>query len=236
MQRSTLFTLLFLQFFAGAGRAEHVPMPPARPDIKAVTQAPQAKVEQTSAQGIGCLAQLQAMGADASAVEQPPSGKIGCRIDNPVVLRAIRSTASAKPIALPDHPMLACAMAQSYALWLTDVAAPLLAKSHGSVLAKVHTGPGHECRNVNRALSGKLSPHATGIAIDMDRFVLADGRVLVVGDTTKPKDRTALKAVQDSACKRFTTVLGPGSNAAHASHIHVDMKQHGKSGTYRICG
>jgi hypothetical protein len=29
--------------------------------------------------------------------------------------------------------------------------------------------------------------------------------------------------------------LGPGSNAAHAEHMHVDILQHGSSDRYRIC-
>ena len=34
---------------------------------------------------------------------------------------------------------------------------------------------------------------------------------------------------------RFTTVLGPGSDAAHTDHLHVDMALHGTSDRYRIC-
>ena len=36
-----------------------------------------------------------------------------------------------------------------------------------------------------------------------------------------------------SACERFTTVLGPGSDGHHESHIHLDIaeRRHG----YRIC-
>jgi hypothetical protein len=40
-------------------------------------------------------------------------------------------------------------------------------------------------------------------------------------------------AVQRGACSIFTTVLGPGSDAAHANHLHLDMR--GRRGDYRIC-
>ena len=42
-------------------------------------------------------------------------------------------------------------------------------------------------------------------------------------------------ALRISACGYFTTVLGPGANAAHAEHYHFDLGLHGKSGNYRIC-
>jgi hypothetical protein len=48
---------------------------------------------------------------------------------------------------------------------------------------------------------------------------------------TAPKDlREDLRA---SACQRFTTVLGPGSDGHHEGHIHLDVaeRRHG----YRIC-
>ena len=44
-----------------------------------------------------------------------------------------------------------------------------------------------------------------------------------------------LMALRVSACGYFTTVLGPGANAAHAEHYHFDLGMHGKSGSYRIC-
>ena len=33
----------------------------------------------------------------------------------------------------------------------------------------------------------------------------------------------------------FLTVLGPGSDAAHSDHMHLDIQQHGSSDRYRIC-
>jgi hypothetical protein len=36
-----------------------------------------------------------------------------------------------------------------------------------------------------------------------------------------------------SACARFTTVLGPGSDGYHENHFHVDLAQ--RRGDYRLC-
>jgi hypothetical protein len=66
---------------------------------------------------------------------------------------------------------------------------------------------------------------------------LADKRqigVAAVADESNP-DHRLLMALQLTACGYFTTVLGPGANAAHANHYHLDLGVHGNSGNYRIC-
>ena len=42
-------------------------------------------------------------------------------------------------------------------------------------------------------------------------------------------------ALRTTACGYFTTVLGPGSDAAHAEHFHFDLGLHGATANYRIC-
>ena len=39
--------------------------------------------------------------------------------------------------------------------------------------------------------------------------------------------------LRQSACARFTTVLGPGSDGHHESHIHLDLAE--RHNGYRIC-
>jgi len=45
----------------------------------------------------------------------------------------------------------------------------------------------------------------------------------------------AFRAVRTAACGWFTTVLGPGADSFHANNMHLDIEQHGSSGSYRIC-
>jgi hypothetical protein len=40
-------------------------------------------------------------------------------------------------------------------------------------------------------------------------------------------------ALRETACARFTTVLGPGSDGHHEGHIHLDLAERGHG--YRIC-
>jgi len=50
-------------------------------------------------------------------------------------------------------------------------------------------------------------------------------------DANEPKDLR--ETLRDSACRRFTTVLGPGSDAYHEQHIHLDVLE--RRAGYRIC-
>ena len=92
-----------------------------------------------------------------------------------------------------------------------------------SPLVRIETMGSYNCRNV--AGSAKRSAHATANAIDVSAFVLADGRrISVQGDWAggTPAEKQFLRIVHTSACKRFGTVLGPGYNAAHQDHFHLE--------------
>lgn len=52
------------------------------------------------------------------------------------------------------------------------------------------------------------------------------------GPSGAKEDRFQLTVRQES-CAYFTTVLGPGSNSAHATHFHFDMAE--RRGGYRLC-
>ena len=60
---------------------------------------------------------------------------------------------------------------------------------------------------------------------------LADGRRLALSDTTV--DKPLRDALRDSACRRFTTVLGPGADIYHSGHVHLDVVK--RRAGYRIC-
>jgi hypothetical protein len=99
----------------------------------------------------------------------------------------------------------------------------------------VRTGPGYECRNRNGAANGKLSAHAVGQAIDISGFELSNGKLIPVKPDGDEAMRDVVDSVRTAACGWFTTVLGPGSDAAHTDHLHVDVAMHGASDRYRIC-
>jgi hypothetical protein len=133
-------------------------------------------------------------------------------------------------IDLKPQPLLRCPFAESIAAWLRDEAAPRVDKL-GAALRAVETYDDFECRGRNRVAGAKLSEHGKGDALDVRAFILSDGRSLALTDVTVAKEfRQDIRA---SACHRFTTVLGPGADANHEGHIHLDLIE--RRGGYRMC-
>ncbi|RYY93755.1 MAG: hypothetical protein EON61_24585 [Alphaproteobacteria bacterium] len=83
----------------------------------------------------------------------------------------------------------------------------------------------YSCRRVNSAKEGRWSQHATGDAVDISGFRLADGTKIMVKDEFG-KDTSKgrfLKEVRDKGCDLFSTTLSPDYNKLHADHLHFDM-------------
>jgi hypothetical protein len=197
-----------------------------------IVSAPSDAAAQTSE----CIARLRALGHGVEAAEQPVSSNPGCRIEEPVRLSAVRlSSNEGASIRFSNQPLLACRFADSLARWLNELVAPLIKGDLGVEIIEAQTGSGFECRARNHELTARLSAHGEGLALDIVSFRLTDGSLLRVEKDPSPAHRRALQSLRTAACGWFTTVLGPGSDAAHASHLHVDSQPHGKTGSYRIC-
>ncbi len=213
---------------------------PAKPSVVApvvpavLPVQPPASVAIQQADDGGCLAVLKTKKVDYQAVAQPP-GLPDCVVVQPVQLKSI--LVNGVVLQLPDHPILNCAFAVHFVEWMQDLGGPAALAKEGFALTQLYTGPGYQCRGRNGDTSAKISEHGYGNAVDVERMKFSDGQVLLVHDALDPAARAyeTLKAIRASACARFTTVLGPGSNEAHREHFHFDSGVHGKSGTYKIC-
>jgi hypothetical protein len=120
-------------------------------------------------------------------------------------------------------------MASSFAGWARYGADRAARQILGSPLVRIETMGSYSCRNV--AGTARRSAHATANAIDVAAFVLADGRRVSVLDdwfNGTRDEREFLHVVQESACKRFATVLSPEYNAAHRDHLHVEVGTGGR--------
>jgi hypothetical protein len=63
-------------------------------------------------------------------------------------------------------------------------------------------------------------------------FALRNGtRVLI--EKEAPEKPAFLARIKAGACARFMTVLGPGADAFHEAHLHVDLEQ--RHHNFRIC-
>lgn len=165
----------------------------------------------------------------------PPVVDGDCSIPLPVRLRSL--AIDGNEIAFAAEPILDCRLAERLADWIGNVVAPLARHHLGSGLGAIETGSGYACRRRNNQASGKLSEHAKGNALDIAAFALSDGRRLAVrsDDERPPAVAAFFAAVRTTACGYFLTVLGPGSDAAHEQHLHLDLGPESRSPNYRIC-
>jgi len=215
-----------------------IPLPRPRPPDLHVPKSPDGKSEaaEKPAGDEACLERLKAAGFTFEPATQHTASNPACVIDTPVKLIAVPVTSGVRAsIRLPEEPMLACRFAERVGHFLGDLAAPVIAGRLSFELKGVRTGPGYECRNRNRAANGHLSAHALGIAIDVAAFELANGKALPIKPDGDSRGQAAVTAIRTAACGWFTTVLGPGSDAAHSDHMHLDILTHGSSDRYRIC-
>jgi hypothetical protein len=145
-----------------------------------------------------------------------------------MVSREAVKLAGGAPVTISPPAELRCEMATQMAKWIRDEAAPVFAPAR---LTGILNYDSYECRGRNRVAGAKVSEHGKGNALDIRAFVLAGNKQVSPVDYKVAHElRENLKT---SACKVFTTVLGPGSDGYHEQHIHFDIAAR-RSG-YRIC-
>jgi hypothetical protein len=133
-------------------------------------------------------------------------------------------------VAVTPPATLRCPMAEQVANWLREDVTPTLAAS-GPPLRVLDNFDSYECRGRNRVRAAQLSEHGRADALDVRGFRLADGREINLTDITIAKDLR--DKIRSSACERFSTVLGPGSDGYHEEHVHLDLAE--RRNGYKLC-
>lgn len=196
----------------------------AEPDPQATGATASTKPDEPSA--------CQIRVADKIAVIEPlPSfgGPGDCGAIDVVRLEAVIQPDKSRVAVRPPATMR-CTMAEALATWvredLTTMVAPM-----GSPPRELDNYASYDCRGRNRVAGARISEHGLANAIDVRGVRLADGRF--ADFTDRKLAREFREAVRISACARFTTVLGPGSDGHHETHIHIDLAE--RRGGYRLC-
>jgi hypothetical protein len=181
-----------------------------------------------------CRAFLGRSAIDFTALS--PTGSGTCRRDD----RKILAAPAHLDVALrPSGAQATCAVDAGLALWLLQGVQPAAQALFGTRVVRIEHLGTVNCRRIGGGKAGTWSQHATGNAIDIAAFVLADGRRIAVrrdwkGEGPGGTDASAfLHAVRDSACTDFATVLSPDYNAAHADHLHLDQAR--RAGGWSAC-
>ena len=199
------------------------PLPPARPPELSGAAALALKVAPPD--DTACRVRLKRLGATFEPLPAIANGQ--CGAPRPLKVTALDG------VALPQAATLTCTAAEALARWTTEVqsaADDIL----GKPLRAVTIGTSYECRGQNHDVDAKLSEHAFANGIDVMGFAF-EGRaaVTVTGQAAGSAEARFLDAVRARACDVFRTVLGPGSDPAHANHLHLDERV--RSAGHRLC-
>lgn len=176
-----------------------------------------------------CLADLAAIGAKFEPTDPIDDGN-GCGIEHPI------DVAEVLPGVALGGATMRCKTALTMAHWLKDTVQPAMTIAMpGRRIVGLVPGSTYQCRLRNSAATGKISEHARGNAYDVAAFKLDNGERMEMKPRTE--DSTMEGAFQRTAtagaCLHFTTVLSPGSDAAHETHLHLDVLE--RKGGYRYC-
>ncbi len=145
------------------------------------------------------------------------SGPNGCGIAFPVSLGAVLLE-DGRAVEIRPPALMRCDLAEAFAAWIREDIAPL-GTNRGELLG-VDDAAAYDCRSRNHVPGAQLSEHGRGDAIDVVALRFA-------GSTVGLRQADAhdfWAQVKVSACSRFMTVLGPGSDGYHEDNLHLDLE------------
>ncbi len=209
----------------GTHPAEQAP-PPSPP---AAAETPASPPPATAPTGPSAC-QLR-MTADVAVIHPLPpiTGPGQCGAEDVVRLDAV-VLKDGKRVTLTPAAILRCPMAEAVAHWMRDDVVATVSEL-GGVPRVLVTAASYDCRGRNRVIGAKLSEHGHANAVDLRGLTLTNGTAVDFTDKAVAKDFR--EHIRHSACARFATVLGPGSDGYHESHIHLDLIE--RRGGYRMC-
>jgi hypothetical protein len=225
--------------FAHAAEAHEAtpPFPPPRPDRPASQppEAPEAtkpdaavsekKASESDPEDAACLERITRLGLRFEI--RPAVQEGACSVKNPVLVSALPNGIEVSPASL-----MACSFAEGLVRWTNDVVRAEAERHFQSEPTKLLIGTSYQCRD--QRSGAKLSEHAFGNGVDVMGFAFAKRDPLTIGKPAEGTPEAAFQAaVRTGACPIFSTVLGPGSDADHGDHLHLDMRA--RKGDYRIC-
>lgn len=159
----------------------------------------------------------------------PITGPGECKATDVVNVEAVRLP-DKQQVKLSPPATLRCSMAEAVADWITGDVAPAIAAT-GASLRGIETADSFDCRPRDGIIGAKLSEHGRANALDVRAFKLANGTAIELNSASASKPLR--ETFRDSACARFSTVLGNGADAYHDTHVHLDMIE--RSNHYKIC-
>jgi len=248
--RGLLITLAVPLLVAASDVPDAVPLPADKPSAEAAPETPpadkRAKEEENSGETeppedpppsppdeaalAACEAQLKSLGAVFER-NDPIDGPGTCGMAASYEISEI-----VRGIALGPDTQMRCATALATARWVDEVVIPAAKVLGDDVrLTGLRQASTYACRSRNSQAGAKISEHAKGNAVDIATFSFEGHEPLSIRPDQRKgsREESFQMAVRAGACLHFTTVLGPGSDAYHDDHLHLDLAKR-RSG-YRLC-
>lgn len=203
-----------------SGETERKSPPPANPPPPEADEAALAD----------CERRLRALGA---VFERRPAIDGPGRCGLPATYALTRIT---RGVTISPETALSCETALATARWIRRVVVPAARVfGDGVRLSGIRHASTYVCRPRNGRAGAKMSEHALGGAIDLRSFEFeGQDSLSIMPEQRRGSAREVFqKAVRAGACLHFTTVLGPGADAFHDDHLHLDLAK--RRGTYRLC-
>jgi hypothetical protein len=173
-----------------------------------------------------CLGRLRALGV--AFTEIAPLGEGECFVPHPIQVSSVGSGVTVAPAATMN-----CPTAEALARWTKDVLAPRSKSMLDATPTQLLPGSTYACRPRNNQAGAKLSEHAIANAFDLMGVAFAEREPIEIAASDGSVEGRFQDTLRKESCAYFTTVLGPGSDAAHSNHFHFDLAERG--GDYRLC-
>ena len=218
---ASLICLIAFSFAANLGAA--APRPRERSKIVTRARSP------IPASGAASACQLRLAKIGVFEPLPPITGPGECRATDVVKIDAVLLPDQHRVLFSPPA-ILRCAMADAVAQWIIEDVAPAVGALDTS-LRSIEDLDSFDCRPRNGITGAQISEHGRANALDVRSFTLENGKVVALNNASVSK--SLREKLRDSACARFTTVLGNGADAYHETHVHFDLRD--RSGHYKIC-
>jgi Extensin-like protein C-terminus len=222
---ASLFCLTaFLLAVSSVGTAGTIPLPRERP---AIAPEERSSTAETDAAPSPCQLRL----AELAVFEPSPpiTGPNECMATDVVKVDALLLPDKQR-VGFAPPATLRCPMAEAVAEGIINDVAPTIA-ALGTSLRSIESVDSFNCRPRNGIAGAPVSEHGHANALDVRSFKLANGAVVELNNAAVAK--SLREKLRNSACARFSTVLGNGADDYHDTHVHIDLME--RNNHYKIC-
>ncbi|WP_285295641.1 extensin-like domain-containing protein [Aureimonas altamirensis] len=205
-------------------RTQPEPSAPTTPEA-AVTPEESVEAAEALLDAETCEGELKKRGVEFSIGDSIADGD--CGVLRPVTIQSLSTGMTVSP----DTQML-CRTALALDIWVAEGVVEAARKAlPDEKLASITQASTYMCRE--RASESRISEHSRGSAIDIASFGFKSGKSIIV-ERQEPAsaDDRFLADSRRAACGPFRTVLGPGTDADHDTHFHLDIAARNNGSTY----